>query len=416
MNDHHTEEKRRFIEKCKICGLCVERCPIIQKTELRDIEPKEIQREIKGFLVENCGSRIVKTRVLSCMQCFGCVDGVCPEGLNPMGIIEIIKQDFRCRQIADFPEYDPKDPGLAHRVIASIQVTPQDYERILTPSKKDSAKHVFFAGCNIYFQPEKVLNALDIVQRIDPDVAFIPGLYFCCGDSHIFYGRLDHAEAVFDQLLNKVANYHPESLILWCPTCQCRFERTYAGIKKYPFAVQSVPQFISANLERLEIEKQPTRTVTVHEACKAALTGLDAIGPRKIIEALGYAIAEMPRHGEKAVCCGSGAFDWYPEACFQMADDRLLEASGTGADTMVTVCHYCNQLFASRQGRYNLEVESYINLLATSLGIEREDRFKKYKLWADTKRIMKDAQSFIAASPFSCDVIEKTVKSVFEKN
>jgi Fe-S oxidoreductase len=56
----------------------------------------------------------------------------------------------------------------------------------------------------------------------------------------------------------------------------------------------------------------PEETVTVHEACKTALTGLDPVGPRDILEALGRRIVEMPRHGARAACCGSGAVEWHP--------------------------------------------------------------------------------------------------------
>jgi hypothetical protein len=121
----------------------------------------------------------------------------------------------------------------------------------------------------------------------------------------------------------------------------------------------------------------------------------------------------MPRHGKKTVCCDRGATQWYPNACFQMADERLTEACKTGAQTMVTVCHYCNHLFSSRQAPGNLKVENYINLLAEAMGNHREDRFKKYKLWADSERILLDANDYIETSPFPYDLIEETVKNIF---
>jgi hypothetical protein len=84
---------------------------------------------------------------------------------------------------------------------------------------------------------------------------------------------------VFNALAKKVATFRPQLLIFWCPTCQCRFGKTYATIKEYSFSIQSLPQFITANLDKLDIETKHRQTVTVHEACKAALTGLDELIP-----------------------------------------------------------------------------------------------------------------------------------------
>ena len=413
LTEFYEQEKQRFIDKCRTCGLCAENCPILSKTELKDISPKEIQRAVKTYLVEGCESDIVRTRVFSCMECFGCCENVCPEGLDPLRINEMIKYELRRKNPADFPPYDTRDPNLTHRILASIQISAKEYQRIFTPTAPRRARRVFFPGCNVYYQPEKILNALDILEKIDPEIAFIPGLDHCCGDCHIWYGNPDQADTMADELLEKIAGFNPETLILWCPTCQCRLEKTFAPIKRYSFDILSLPQFLSRNLDKLPVLRTNNLHVTLHEACKAALTGLDSEGPRPIIEALGARLTEMPRHGKKAACCGSGAIEKFPNSCRQMRDDRLKEAGGTGAETLVTVCHFCSQLFHTAADAYPVQVESYINLLAQAVGIEREDKYKKYSHWADKNKIVQDARHHIAASPFPEIKITETINKVF---
>ncbi len=68
----YEQEKQRFIDQCRTCSLCAEKYPILSKTELKDISPKEIQRAVETYLAEGCESDIVRTRVFSCMECFGC--------------------------------------------------------------------------------------------------------------------------------------------------------------------------------------------------------------------------------------------------------------------------------------------------------------------------------------------------------
>ncbi len=405
-------EEQRIIETCTACGLCAKRCPIIAQTDLADRKPKEVQKAVRDFLASGKQSPDLLQRTQSCMKCYGCID-VCPEGLNPLRNLEICTWQM-CRQgITAFPDWDPKSPDLVHRVLASIQTTAKEYTRLFEPSGPAAVDTVFFPGCNVYYQPEKLLNALDIMERIGSEFAFLPGLDYCCGNCHLIKGRPGRAGDAFNELMQRLISYHPETVVLWCPTCFCLADATFEPIGDYPFRIESMAQYITRNLDKLKIVEKIEATVTIHDACKVALTDLDRIGSRKIAEAIGASIVEMPRSGQSAACCGCAAITNYPEAGNAMLDRRIEEARETGADIMVTVCHYCNQVLASRQRGSSLNVKSYINLLAERMGIHREDKFRKYMRWADKGRIMDDAASRIASSPFSRALIEQTITDVF---
>ena len=348
------------------------------------------------------------------MKCYGCV-GVCPQGLNPLRNLEISAWQMVEQGLLEFPEWDPKAPDLVHRVLASIQTTPLEYKRIFEPTGHKQADTIFFPGCNVYYQPEKLLNAMDVMQMIAPDFAFVPGLDNCCGNCHLIKGRPGRAGDAFSGLMDTLAAFRPETVVLWCPTCFCLADTTFGPFTEFPFTIRSMAQYISDNFEKLEIVEPLSSTVTVHDACKIALTGLDTVGSRKILEAMGAKIIEMPRSGPESACCGCAAIAGYPDAGNQMLEERIDEAEQTGAGILCTVCHFCNQVLASQQESTRITVESYINLLASGLGIEREDRFRKYMRWADPERILTDAAPYIEGSPFSRSLIEKTVVEVFTK-
>ncbi len=413
LNEFYKLEKQRVISECKVCGLCVKKCPIISKTEIADVKPKEIQRAILDFLIHGKDSPVLRERIRACMKCYGCV-GLCPQGLNPLRILEICTWEMAEQGIAVFPEWDPKSPDLVHRVLASIQTTALEYERIFKPSDIAQAETLFFPGCNVYYQPEKLLNALDVMKMIDPDFAFVPGLDYCCGFCHIAKGRPGRAGNAFKELMDKITSYQPETVVLWCPTCSCALETTFGPFTEYPFKILTLAQYVSEHLDELEIVEKLSTKITVHDACKVALTGLDVVGSRKILEAMGAEIVEMSRSGPESACCGCAALVTYPEAGSKMLEDRIDEAAETGASILATACHFCNQMLASRQQNVRFKVENYINLLSTSLGIKREDKFRKYMRWADVERILADAAPFVEVSPFSRSLIEQTVKSVFK--
>ena len=167
-------------------------------------------------------------------------------------------------------------------------------------------------------------------------------------------------------------------------------------------------------MDELNLKDTAVGSVTLHDPCKSTYTGVDLDGTRQVLAQLpGVELREMKHHGKDAACCGSGAVCWYPEAADAMRDARLKEASETGAEHMVTVCHYCNQVFGSGMGRVDFEVVNYVSLVARAMGIQRRDTFQDYIQWQDADRILADAAPCIEASPFSREEIREAVVKIF---
>ncbi|MGD2272076.1 MAG: (Fe-S)-binding protein [Desulfobacterales bacterium] len=414
LTQYYTLEKKRVIERCKECGVCAKKCPIICHTELNTVSPQDIQIRIKAYLQDGTPNKTVFTRALSCMECFKCADKCCPEGLNPMLVNEIIKWEYRNNNIVETPYGDPQAADSAHRAIAGIQINRDAYHKISTPSQKDGARYVLFAGCNVYLQPEKILTCLDIVDLITEDYAFVPGLDFCCGDVHIFYGSIAKAETSSQQLVEKIASYNPKEVIFWCPTCLCRLEKTISQTAKIPFPMMSFPQFLAKHMDKLTFKKQIRKTVTLHEACKAAFTGVDLTGARTVLQNIpGVKLVEMPRHGKNTVCCGSGAADYFQNSFEAVRDDRMMEAARTNADVFANVCHHCHTVFVGNEDKYNYSVKNYVNLVAEALGIKREDIFKKYRQMKNIDTILEDIDKRVDESPFTREQITEALNTIF---
>ena len=413
--DHYQEEKRRYLEKCVQCGLCAKGCPILPETDGRDISPRGIQQQVHAFVAHGVASPEAYTKAFACMECFKCTVGMCPEGLDPMLVNEVVKHGYISRGVAQKAYSDPAAADSAHRVLASIQVSAEDYRRITRTDGKKRARTVFFPGCNVYFQPEKILSALDIMDALGDDYAFLPGLDHCCGDGLLFTGEIPEGAKKAEALVAAIADFRPEAVVLWCPTCQCRFHQTILpAMDDNPFEVVSFPQYLAANMDRLPLSDAAVGTVTLHEPCKSAYTGVDRDGPRAVLRRLpGVTLTEMVHHGAQAMCCGSGAVSWFPESFARMRDRRLDEAAATGADRLVTVCHYCNQAFAAEEAGFDFTVTSYVSLVAEALGIGRVDKFKRYARWANLERIMADAAGPLAASPFDRQRVIEVLQAVF---
>src|SRR5699024_2963033 len=85
-------------------------------------------------------------------------------------------------------------------------------------------------------------------------------------------------------------------------------------------------------------------TVTYHDPCFLGRHNQVYEPPRELLESAGVANAEMPRHHDRALCCGAGgARRWMEEKIGKRINlERTDEALGTGAGKIVTACPYCN--------------------------------------------------------------------------
>ena len=414
ISDHYKKEKQRYLDNCIQCGLCAKECPILAYTDISETSAPDIQEGVFAFMSNGIPNQEAYTKAFACMECFKCTVEMCPEDLNPMLVNELIKGEYISNELVYKAYGDPMHPDSAQRVLASVQVSAADYRKITTTSNKQDARYVFYPGCNVYFQPQKILNALDIMEAIGDDYAFLPGLDYCCGDSHLFLGDINRGARNAEELVAVISGFQPEAVVIWCPTCQCRFDNSIAPGLAVPFQVLSFAQYLAINMNKLPFSDSVAGTVTLHEPCKAAYTALDLNGPREVLRQLpGVMLREMVHHGPGTMCCGSGAVCWFPQSSAQFRQDRLNEAAQTGAQRLVTVCHYCSQTFAADESRYEFSVTNYVDLVAEAMGIKRDDPFKRYTLWGNLERILKDADAHIAESPFERKRIAEVLKAVF---
>lgn len=403
-----------IVDTCTACGTCFRTCPVVERLDFGGLKPKEVQAEVRAYLAGGEPTEAVFRRAFSCMGCYGCCEDTCPQGLDVMRVNELVKTLYR-RQGLDETAYTPgRDPTAPQRVLASIQVTPEDHRRIFTASPPGSARTVFFPGCNVYAQPARLLEALDVLALVDEDVAFLPGLDHCCGDTPFFMGDPDEGAHAVDDLVTAIAAFAPETVVFWCPTCLCRFHMTVASARPLPFRTESLAQFLTARADRLSFSAAFPAHATLHEACKVAFTGLDREGPRALLALVpGLEMVEMPRSGTETACCGSGAFTWFPSVGAELRDGRLQEARGTGADMLIDVCHYCHHVFLPEAGRAGITAENWIHVLAHAAGVARADDYAAWRTWSDAERILAHARDAIAASPFDRETVAKVVRSHF---
>ncbi len=121
-------------------------------------------------------------------------------------------------------------------------------------------------------------------------------------------------------------------------------------------------------------------TVTYHDPCYLGRHNEVYSPPRELVEAAGAVLTEMPRHADRALCCGAGgARMWMEENIGKRINmERVDEAIATETDTIATGCPFCRVMLtdglterqseATAQGTEVLDVSQML-LAAVKRGI-----------------------------------------------
>ena len=333
------EQNRNFIlQNCTKCGKCAQVCPSIEIAEIDNYSCREIQKNLYEFIENPVPEELSLKRISSCIDCFKCID-ICPSGVNPLMMIYTAKSLASDNRISPWNNSDSVDYSTHYKSIKN-DLSRADAELITSKKINIGSKILFFPGCNIYNDSKRLVKVLDIFNKIDSSYTFLPGIKNCCGDMDLFSGRMEKAEEKYRSLIKEIEKVNPEEIILWCPTCMTLFKKIWNNKK----SVKSFFQYVLEHINELSFtENKKQLTAVIHEPCKTAYTNLDS-SHRLILQRIpGFKLKEMKN---PVFCCGSGGFSYYRNRTAELiTKKRLKEAEESGADLLITACHYCQEVF-----------------------------------------------------------------------
>ena len=92
--------------------------------------------------------------------------------------------------------------------------------------------------------------------------------------------------------------------------------------------------------------------------------------------------------------------------------DEIGRARAGGAEILATIYHGCQRLICGFEAEGAIAIEHYLSVFARALGIEFEDRFKKYRLWEDPERVLAESTPCQSANHLeparARELVEKT--------
>ncbi len=288
---------------CTTCGACMQECPV-------DIEHVDTIVDLRRNLV------MAESR-------FPAEAGALLRNLegtnNPWGMPQAQRADW-----AD---------GLNVRVIGEGERAPE---------------YLYWVGCAGSFDDRaKAISrsVVSLLERAGVSFALLGPRELCTGDPARRIGNEYLFQTLAERNVETMTDAGVTKVVANCPHCFNTLRNEYPDYGGR-FEVIHHSQLIARLVEegRLRPGSPVEATVAYHDPCYLGRHNGVYEDPRSAIASVpGVRTVEMPRHAERALCCGAGgARMWMEERIGKRINqERMDEAASTGADTVGVACPYC---------------------------------------------------------------------------
>ncbi|QQM21316.1 (Fe-S)-binding protein [Rhodococcus sp. P-2] len=324
----------------------------------------EADRKLVGETVEGEMAPVIDAETLwSCTNCGACVEQ-CPVDIEHVDhIIDmrryqvLIESEFPSELAGLFKNLENKgNPWGQNSKDRLNWINEMDFEIPVFGKDADSFEdyeYLFWVGCAGAYEDraKKTTKAVaELLATAGVKFMVLGADETCTGDS----ARRAGNEFLFQQLamqniemLNSVFDgieQKKRKIVVTCAHCFNALGNEYPEVGG-DYEVVHHTQLLNrlVRQKRLIPVASVSEDVTYHDPCFLGRHNKVYDAPRELMEASGSKLVEMPRHGERSMCCGAGgARMWMEENIGKRINvDRVDEALSTNPKKIATGCPFC---------------------------------------------------------------------------
>jgi Fe-S oxidoreductase len=382
---------------CAVCGRCHVNCPA-QLTG-KTLSPREVIHNLKEHLLEagpellagkltgqakasseNPGKNPIETQVetpaetpaknmigdvvteeeiWACTTCGACQE-VCPVNIEHIRkIIELrrnlVMVQSKMPESAQLMLRNMQQRGHPWAGIQSMRLrgdwTTDQELKVL--AEGDSANTLFWVGCTgalVERNVKATLSMTRVLKAAGVDFAVLGDAETCCGDPARRAGYDFQFQIMAEQNIEIFKSYNIKEIVTSCPHCYNTIKNEYpryGGEFKVVHYTELIADLIRQG--KLKLTNDLNSKLTYHDPCYLGRYNNVYQEPRQILQAIPKTkLEEMERSRDTGFCCGGGGgLMWIEEqpGTTKINQVRLEDALKTGAETVVTACPYCLQMF-----------------------------------------------------------------------
>lgn len=393
-----------IIDACTRCGKCAEVCPTPALAGIGDAAPEVLASGVIDILKGDSHAESAEIWARKCCGSGHCID-VCAEGINPRFMLTMARRRLNERGEPSERRAKGRDSFQAMsqgvKMLSRLQMPPDVLARLNPPAKRaaptEAPDIIFYTGCNLLKTPHIGLLCLDVLDRLNVRYEVYGGPGNCCG---VLQFRPGDTENAGRQALTTIERFHQtgaREVLAWCPTCQIQFGEIALPSVSPPgeplFDINMFPVYMARRFDDMK------RLMTTPVKKKVAL--FEFPGARGVTDAVHKLLRAIPELelidlGITHAGYQLSSLDPLPEYRRQSMVRLFEAAEAAGVTALCSVFHADHRELSSHDAAWPFEIINYMDLIGESMGIARDDIFKRLKAMHDADAIVADAAETLA--------------------
>ncbi len=360
---------------CLDCGICTGSCPVSRVTG--DFSPRLM---VEKSLMDEEQDPLEDNNIWSCLSCGQCSTR-CPSKIDYPEFVRMVREEAHVQGKGGTPSHRGLFQTIMRMQTLPVKQNKTDWAR-QAGKISESGDTYFFVGCAPFFAVEfrehweldamdgpkgvlKLLNAIGIEPVISDEER-------CCGHDLLWNGDRANFEALAKKNVEFLRGLGCKRVVFHCPEGYITFKKYYPQVVgDLGFELVHFYELLADEVAagKLKFAPQPG-TVTYHDPCRLGRQAGIMDAPRSLIRAIPeISFQEMDHNRENGICCGTSAWMNCSSNSKAIQRNRLNEAAGTGAETLITACPKCRLHLscALKDMDLNLKIQDLNDLLAKTL-------------------------------------------------
>lgn len=313
----------------------------------------EAEKAAEGTLLATV---IGKEAVWSCTTCAACQD-ICPANNEHVNKIIELRRNLTLME----GEFSGEEVRTA---ISNLEINGNPFGmtfsaradwaeglEIVRLDQGETADIIYFAGCFASFDKrnQKVArNFINICNAAGIKVGILGKKEKCCGEPVRKLGNEYLYQMLAAENIEAIKSSGVQKIVTSCPHCFNTLNRDYRDLGP-DMNTEHYTTFLHKLIETkaVKLVKDELQSCTYHDSCYLGRYQDIFTAPRSILEAAGWKINEMEKSFYDSFCCGAGGGRILAEEKLgtRINEERIKQASATGARVLVSNCPFCLTMF-----------------------------------------------------------------------
>lgn len=313
-----------------------------------------------------------------------CRDGVNPRFMLAMARVRLHQaRAAEARRAAGQAAFHAMSESV--KILSRLQLPADVVAHWTAPARRGRADTVLYLGCNVLKTPHIARLCMDVLDRLGLRYGVAGGPANCCGILQFRAGDVQTSGRLGRSTVGGLGESGASRVLTWCPTCTLQLEEIVVPGAGATFALEHVMPFIAARLDGLRphLVTPVRRRVALHEHPGVAGVTEAVVEILRAIPGLELVELDVPRAGY--MCSSLAAVPAYRRELQRAALDA---AEAAGVEYLVGVYHACHRELCAHETRSSFRVVNFLELVGESMGVERADLFKQWKVMQDVDRVL----------------------------